>query len=106
MPNLPKFRLNVAAKAVVLIAGLGVMSVLANWMVLQRLDRLDEINDALINHSSPARLALTEAKIAVTSMGLAVYKMASTGDSFSPENGCPFPIWFSFTMINDLPSGS
>jgi methyl-accepting chemotaxis protein len=80
MPNLPKFHLNVAAKAVVLIVGLGVMSVLANWMVLQRLDRLDDINDALVNHASPARLALTEAKIAVTSMGLAVYKMASTGD--------------------------
>lgn len=80
MSILPKFRLKVTAKAVVLIAGLGIMSVLANWLVLQRLDRLDDINDALVNHASPARLALTEAKIAVTSMGIAVYKMASTGD--------------------------
>lgn len=69
-----------AAKAAVLIAGLGVMSVLANWLVLQRLDRLDDLNDVLVNHSAPGRLALTEAKTSATSMGLAVYKMASTGD--------------------------
>lgn len=54
MSILPKFSLKVTAKAVVLIAGLGIMSVLANWLVLQRLDRLDDINDALVNHASPA----------------------------------------------------
>lgn len=76
----PRLHLKMAAKAAILIAGLGVMSVLANWMVLQRLDRLDDINNVLVNHSTPGRLALTEAKTAVTSMGLAVYKMAGTGD--------------------------
>ena len=76
----PRFRLKMAAKAAVLIAGLGVMSVLANWLVLQRLDRLDELNNVLVNHSAPGRLALTEAKTAVTSMGLAVYKMTGTSD--------------------------
>ena len=45
MSILPKFSLKVTAKAVVLIAGLGIMSVLANWLVLQRLDRLDDINE-------------------------------------------------------------
>ncbi len=81
MPTPQKFRLNVTAKAVVLIAGLGIMSALANWFCLQRLDRLDEINSALVNQLAPARLALTEAKIAVASVGLATYKMAATTDT-------------------------
>ena len=76
----PRLQLKMAAKAAALIAGLGLMSVLANWLVLQRLDRLDAINNVLVNHSTPGRLALTEAKTAVTSMGLAVYKMVATGD--------------------------
>ncbi len=80
MSILPKFSLKVTAKAVVLIAGLGIMSVLANWVCLQRLDRLDEISSALVNKLAPARLALTEAKIAVASMGLATYKMAGSSD--------------------------
>ena len=33
-------------------------------------------------------------------------KIASTGDSFSLENRCALPILSSFTMMNDLPSGS
>src|SRR4051794_9687419 len=80
MRAIPRFRLKMAAKAAVLIAGLGVMSVLANSLVLQRLDRLDDLNNVLVNHSAPGRLALTEAKTSVTSMGVAVYKMVSTGD--------------------------
>jgi hypothetical protein len=32
--------------------------------------------------------------------------MASTGDSFSLEKRCAFPIWSSSTMMNDLSSGS
>ena len=76
----PRFRLKVAAKAVLLIVGLGLMSALANWFCLERLDRLDKINDTLVQHVEPARLALAEAKIAVTAMGLATYKMAGTTD--------------------------
>ena len=82
MPALPRFRLKMAAKAVVLIAGLGLMSALANWFCLQRLDRLDAMNETLVDHMAPARLALSEAKIAVASMGLATYKMAA---SVSPD---------------------
>jgi methyl-accepting chemotaxis protein len=82
MPTLPRFRLKMAAKAVVLIAGLGLMSALANWFCLQRLDRLDAMNEMLVDHMAPARLALSEAKIAVASMGLATYKMAA---SSSPD---------------------
>src|SRR5262249_8355499 len=80
MPTPRPLRLKMAAKAVVLIAGLGVMSALANWFCLQRLDRLDDINNALVSHLAPARLALPEGKIAVTSVGLATYKMAATSD--------------------------
>lgn len=69
-----------AAKAVVLIAGLGVMSALANWFCLQRLDRLDEINQSLAGQMAPARLSLTESKIAVAWIGLATYKMAGASD--------------------------
>jgi methyl-accepting chemotaxis protein len=82
MPALPRFRLKMAAKAVVLIAGLGLMSALANWFCLQRLDHLDAVNETLVDHMAPARLALSEAKIAVASMGLATYKIAA---SVSPD---------------------
>jgi methyl-accepting chemotaxis protein len=81
MLTLPRFRLKMAAKAVVLIAGLGVMSAFANWFCLQGLDHLDALNNALAGHMAPARLALAESKIAVTSMGLATYKMAGAGDA-------------------------
>lgn len=80
MPKLPRIHLKMAAKAVVLIAGLGIMSALANWFCLQRIDRLDDMNNALVSHLAPARLALTEAKIAVVSIGVAAYKMAGSAD--------------------------
>ncbi len=76
-----RFRLKMAAKAVALIAGLGVLSALANWFCLQRLDRLDEINSALVEQMAPARLVLTESKIAVAQIGLATYKMAGASDA-------------------------
>ena len=78
MSPLSRFRPKMAAKAVVLIAGLGLMSALANWASLQRLDQLDEINNSLSRHMAPARLALTESKIALTQVGLATYKMMGT----------------------------
>jgi len=87
MPTFPKLRLKVTAKAVVLIAGLGIMSALANWFCLERLDRLDEMSNGLVNHLAPARLALTEAKIAVASMGLATYKMTGTSDPDTAREG-------------------
>jgi methyl-accepting chemotaxis protein len=80
MSKFPRIRLKVAAKAIALIAGLGIMSALANWLCLQRLDRLDDINNAVVSQMAPARLALTEAKMAIASAGLAIYKMAATAD--------------------------
>ncbi len=65
-----------AAKAVVLIAGLGVMSALANLFCLKTLDRLEQTNNAVVRQMAPARLALAEAKSTVAYMGLATYKMA------------------------------
>lgn len=81
MPTFFRFRLKMAAKAVVLIAGLGIMSALANWFCLQRLDRLDDINNSLAGRLAPARLSLTESKIAVAWIGIATYKMAGASDA-------------------------
>jgi methyl-accepting chemotaxis protein len=80
MPTLPRFRLKMAAKAVVLIAGLGLMSGAANWFCLRSLHEIDQINATVLQRVEPARLVLTEAKIAVESLGLATYKMAGTSD--------------------------
>jgi methyl-accepting chemotaxis protein len=87
MLTLPRFRLKMAAKAVFLIAGLGAMSALANWYCLERLDRLDEINNALVEHLAPARLVLTESKIAVAQIGLSTYKMAGASDPDTVREG-------------------
>lgn len=70
MKFLSAFRLKMAVKAVVIIAGLGVISAFASWFSLQRLDQLDALNSNLADHMGPARIALTEAKTAVASIGL------------------------------------
>ena len=72
--------LPIAAKAVLLIAALGVMSAAANWFCLLSLHEIDRINATVTQRVEPARLALTEAKIAVESLGLATYKMAGSND--------------------------
>jgi methyl-accepting chemotaxis protein len=77
----PRFRLPIAAKAVLLIAGLGVMSALANWFCLLRIDMLDQLGGVLSQQVSPARLALTEAKTRVESFGLATYKLYASSDA-------------------------
>lgn len=81
MSLLPRFRLKMAAKAVVLIAGLGVMSGVANWFCLRSLDEIDKLNAVVTQKVEPARLVLTEAKIAVAQIGLATYKMAGASDA-------------------------
>jgi methyl-accepting chemotaxis protein len=73
-------RLSIAAKTVVLIGLLGVMSAAANWFCLLSLHRIDLLNETITQHIEPQRLILTEAKIAVSWIGLATYKMASSGD--------------------------
>jgi methyl-accepting chemotaxis protein len=70
----------VAAKAVLLIAALGLLSIAANWFCLQRLDELDRLNATVTWHLAPARLALAEAKAAIESFGVAVYKAYSASD--------------------------
>ena len=67
-------RLSIAPKAVLLIAGLGVLSAVANWFCLQRIDDLDRMNNMLASHVSPARLALAEAKAGIETFGIATYK--------------------------------
>jgi methyl-accepting chemotaxis protein len=78
--RIPQIRLPIAAKAVLLIAGLGLMSGLANWLCLLRIDTLDRINSVVAEQVSPARLTLEAAKTRVESFGLATYKMYASSD--------------------------
>ena len=74
------FHLPIAAKAMLFIGALGVMSGAANWFCLRSLHEIDRINAQVTERVEPARLTLTEAQIAVESLGLATYKMAGTND--------------------------
>jgi methyl-accepting chemotaxis protein len=78
--QLPSVRISITAKALVLIATLGAMSIAANWFCLQRLDELNDLNAALTQSIAPARLVLAQAKTAIESFGVATYKMYSTTD--------------------------
>jgi methyl-accepting chemotaxis protein len=80
MSNLKFLRFPVAAKAVLLIAALGLLSIAANWFCLERLDEFDRLNATVTRHLAPARLALAEAKAASESFGVAVYKVYSASD--------------------------
>ena len=74
------FRLPIAAKAVLLIGALGVMSAAANWFCLRSLNEIDRINATATHQIEPLRLTMTAAKVALAWMGLATYKMAATTD--------------------------
>jgi methyl-accepting chemotaxis protein len=78
--KIPKVRLPIAAKAVILIAGLGLMSGLADWLCLMRIGTLDRINGVVAEQVAPARLALEAGKTRVESFGLATYKMYASSD--------------------------
>jgi methyl-accepting chemotaxis protein len=80
MQRVGLFRLPIAAKAMLLIGALGMMSAAANWYSLRSLHENDKINETFTGQVEPARLILTEAKIAAESLGLATYKMAGTND--------------------------
>jgi methyl-accepting chemotaxis protein len=80
MTNLKFLHFPVAAKAVLLIAALGLLSIAANWFCLERLDEIDRLNATVTRHLAPARLALAEAKAASESFGVAVYKGYSASD--------------------------
>ncbi len=74
------FKVPIAAKAVLLIAALGLLSIAANALCLQRFHALEQLNAELTEHVAPARLALAEAKTSLESFGLAVYKAYSASD--------------------------
>jgi methyl-accepting chemotaxis protein len=75
-----RLRLPIAAKAMFLIAALGLMSLGANWFCLQRLDELHKLSTAMAQHIAPARLALAEAKTGFESFAVATYRMYSATD--------------------------
>jgi hypothetical protein len=70
----------IAHRALMLIAALGLMSVLANWYRLHAIERIDAANSVVTEHIAPARLALSEAKGALTAFGLDVYQMSASDD--------------------------
>ena len=72
MPKLNPLHLPIAAKAVLLIAALGVMSGAANWFCLRRLDALDRLNAMETRHLAPARLAAAEAKAAIEELSASI----------------------------------
>ena len=74
------FSLPIAAKAVLLIAALGLLSITANVFCLQQFNELDRLNAELTRHFAPARLALAEAKTAIESFGVATYKTYAAAD--------------------------
>ena len=80
MLRLKSIRLPIAAKAMLLIGTLGILSAAANWYSLRSLHEIDRINEIVTNEVMPTRLVLTEAKSAVQSLGLATYKMAAATD--------------------------
>src|SRR5580698_5602502 len=80
MPKFASLQLPIAAKAVLLIAMLGLLSIAANWFCLQRLDELNKLNTLVSEHIAPARLAMAEAKAAIESFGIGTYKSFSATD--------------------------
>ena len=80
MPKRRSLHLPIAAKAVLLIAVLGLLSIAANWFCLQRLDELTRLNTLVSEQIAPARLALAEAKAAIEAFGTATYKSFSASD--------------------------
>ena len=80
MRKFVSLQIPIAAKAVLLIAVLGLLSIAANWFCLQRLDELTRLNALVSEHIAPARLALAEAKTAIEAFGIATYKIFSASD--------------------------
>jgi methyl-accepting chemotaxis protein len=80
MPRFMPIRLPIAAKAMLLIGVLGILSAAANWYSLRSLHEIDRVNEIIARQVMPTRLVLTEAKSAVELLGLATYKMAAATD--------------------------
>ena len=70
----------IAAKAVLLIAALGMLSIAANVFCLQRFTELERLDAQLTQRLAPARLALAEAKASLELFGIATYKTYSASD--------------------------
>ena len=80
MLRLFRFRLSIATKAMLLIGALGVLSSFANFFSWRNLNEVDRVDAVAARDIAPARLALSEAKIAVTTLGLDTYKLAGMTD--------------------------
>lgn len=74
-----RFQPRIALKAALLIAGLGAMSIVANWFCLKSIEDLSHTNNTLSRQVAPARQSLAEARGAIEAMGLATYKTYAAG---------------------------
>ena len=80
------FGIPIAAKAVLLIAALGMLSIAANVFCLQRFTELERLDAQLTQRLAPARLALAEAKASLELFGIATYKTYSASDPDDARN--------------------
>lgn len=63
-----------------LIAGLGLMSGLADWFGISRIQAIQKYDTLLAIHVEPARLALADAKTGTQALGLDVYRAMAARD--------------------------
>jgi len=56
------------------------MSMSADWFCFRTIERIEQNDARVLQHIAPARLALSEAKGALTDFGLSIYKMSATTD--------------------------
>ena len=74
-----RFHPRITLKAALLIAGLGAMSIVANWFCLKSIEDLSQTNNTLSRQVAPARQSLAEARGSIEAMGLATYKTYAAG---------------------------
>ena len=75
-----------------LIAGLGLMSGVADWFGISRIQAIQKYDTLLAMHVEPARLALADAKTGTQALGLDVYRaMAATDADAAREAALSIP---------------
>jgi methyl-accepting chemotaxis protein len=73
-------RISIAHRAIAVIAVLGLTSMSASLLCFSIMERIEQTDARVVQHIAPARLALSEAKGALTDFGLSVYKMSAYPD--------------------------
>jgi methyl-accepting chemotaxis protein len=83
---------HLAVRVMMLIAGLGLMSGVADWFGISRIQAIQKYDTLLAMHVEPARLALADAKTGTQALGLDVYRaMAATDADAAREAALSIP---------------